>query len=202
MKRVVIGICLALVIVPTANVFPSRAQEASVGEPATGSEAQVPSKNWAAGNPLRIAQLRWYQANLARNSFTVGKTQNSFPYGLAFDGQSLWTANSGDGTVTKLRTSDGANLGTFTVGGQPNGVVFDGANVWVTVSPDSVTKLRASDGKSLGSFDVGGAPWWPAFDGENIWVPSTSSGTVSKLRASDGKNLGTFAVPGAIAAAF
>ena len=41
------------------------------------------------------------------------------------------TGVSGD-AVTKLRASDGANLGTFPVGSGPYGVAFDGANVWVT----------------------------------------------------------------------
>src|SRR5579863_8885910 len=202
MKRVGIGICLVLALVATANLFQGRAQEADQSAQAASSDDRRANKNWAAGNPLKIALLNWYQANRVPTTFSVGKSKNSQPYGVAFDGANIWTANSSEGTVSKLRASDGAALGTFTVGGQPNGVAFDGANVWVTVSPNTVSKLRASDGKVLGSFDVGGAPWWPAFDGENIWVPSTSSGTVSKLRASDGKNLGTFAVPGAIAAAF
>jgi DNA-binding beta-propeller fold protein YncE len=47
-----------------------------------------------------------------------------------------------DGTVTKLRASDGTNLGTFTVGTSPAGVVFDGANIWVTnFGSNSVSKL-------------------------------------------------------------
>jgi DNA-binding beta-propeller fold protein YncE len=33
--------------------------------------------------------------------------------------------------VTKLRASDGANLGTFAVGDAPFGVAFDGVNIWV-----------------------------------------------------------------------
>jgi hypothetical protein len=193
---------LLVVVVAWAGFIPGRAQEA--GQSAEGgasNNTQAATKNWAAGNPLKIAQLKWYQANLT-TSFKVGKTENSNPYGIAFDGSSIWTANSGDGTVSKLRASDGAPLGTFTVGGQPNFLVFDGANVWVTVSPNTVSKLRASDGKILGSFTVGGAPWWPAFDGENIWVPNLHDGTLSKLRASDGKTLNTFAMPGAIAVAF
>jgi len=171
MKHVVIGICLLLVV--GVSLLPGRAQEASQSaEEATNNNSQAGTKNWAAGNPLKIAQLKWYQANQT-TSFNVGKTQNSNPYGIAFDGANIWTANSGEGTVSKLRASDGAMLGSFTVGGTPNFVVFDGANVWVTVSPNTVSKLRASDGKILGSFTVGGAPWWPAFDGENIWVPNT-----------------------------
>jgi sugar lactone lactonase YvrE len=182
-----------------ASLIPSRAQEASAAGQAASNGEQSPTTNWAAGNPLKIGLLKWYQANTT-TSFVVGKTENSNPYGVAFDGANIWTANSGEGTVTKLRTSDGAVLGTFTVGGQPNGVVFDGANIWVTISPNTVSKLRAIDGKDLGSFKVGGAPWWPAFDGTNIWVPTNDA--VTKLRASDGKNLGTFKLSGAIAAAF
>ena len=104
MKRVVIGISLLLIVAATASLIPSRAQEASAAsanaaEQAVKNEAQAPTKNWPDGNPLKIAQLKWYQANLT-TSFNVGKTQNSNPYGLAFDGQNIWSANFGEGTVT------------------------------------------------------------------------------------------------------
>jgi hypothetical protein len=169
MKRVVIGNSVLLIVAATARLVPGRAQEASPpGDEAANNNAQAATKNWAAGNPLKIALLHWYQANLT-TSFTVGNTQNSNPYGIAFDGANIWTANHGDGTVSKLRASDGAPLGTFTVGGLPNFVVFDGANVWVTVSPNTVSKLRASDGTVLGTFTVGAAPWWAVFDGDNSW---------------------------------
>jgi hypothetical protein len=195
--RVVVSISLFVVAVAVASLMSVRAQEASQ----SADSNAPPTHNWAGGNPLKIALLHWYQANTT-TSFTVGKTKDSNPYGIAFDGANIWTANHGEGTVSKVRASDGAALGTFGVGGVPNFVVFDGANVWVTVSPNTVSKLRASDGKILGSFRVGGAPWWPAFDGENIWVPNLHDGTLSKLRASDGKTLDTLTVPGAIAAAF
>jgi hypothetical protein len=115
MKRVVIGISLLLIVAATASLIPGRAQEASAtsanaAEPAASNDAQAPTKNWAAGNPLKIAQLKWYQANLT-TSFTVGKTKNSNPYGIAFDGANMWTANAGEGTVSKLRASDGAPWG-------------------------------------------------------------------------------------------
>jgi DNA-binding beta-propeller fold protein YncE len=123
MKRVPIGICLAMVIVANASLFPGRAQEVA------SDHDQSAIKNWAGGNPLKIALLKWYQANTT-TIFNVGKTQNSSPYGIAFDGENIWTANNGEGTVTKLRASDGEHLGTFTVGKGPIGVVFDGANIW------------------------------------------------------------------------
>ncbi len=73
--------------------------------------------------------------------------------------------------MTKLRTSNGAVLGTFTVGKVPGGVAFDGVNIWVTnENSNNVTKLRASDGAVLGTFSVGTLPLQVAFDGANIWV--------------------------------
>jgi hypothetical protein len=182
MKRVVIGICLALAIVATANLFPGRAQQVRGAGDATNNGGQAVAKNWAAGNPQKIALLKWYQANLVPTSFAVGKTQNSNPYGIAFDGANIWTANS-EGTVTKLRASDGASLGTFPAGNAPTGIAFDGANMWVTNYYDgTVTKLRASDGRSLGTFSLGQGtyPFWLAFDGENMWIADGLG--VTKLR--------------------
>src|SRR5271168_4109331 len=150
MKRIVIGICSAL-IVTGASLISGRAQNT----PNRASSAP-PTHNYAEGNPLKIALLKWYQANLT-TSFTVGQQ----PYGVAFDGANIWTANSGDGTVTKLRAVDGSVQGTFTVGDTPYGVAFDGANIWVSnYSDNTVTKLRARDGGTLGTFPVGHGPFW------------------------------------------
>jgi hypothetical protein len=113
MKRVVIGISLLLIVAATASFIPGRAQEVSAAKQNANNNAQAPTKNWAAGNPLKIALLKWYQANLT-TGFNVG-SKNGDPYGVAFDGENIWTANSGNGTVSKVRASDGAVLGTFTV---------------------------------------------------------------------------------------
>src|SRR5579863_6186148 len=160
MKRVVIGICLALLVVATANLFPGRAQ-------GTGAAQQQPPSNGTPPvNPLRLALLRWYGANTTTR-FAVGQQ----PYGVAFDGANIWTANYNDRTVTKLRANDGEVLGTFKAGSAPYGVTFDGANVWVSdQGQGAVTKLRASDGKVLGTFTVGPFPGWMAFDGAHVWV--------------------------------
>ena len=39
---------------------------------------------------------------------------------------------------------------SFSVGGVPYGVTFDGANIWVVNGGNTVTKLRAADGANLG----------------------------------------------------
>src|SRR5580700_5902178 len=51
-------------------------------------------------NPLQVALLRWYPANLT-TSFSVG----SNPSGVAFDGASIWVTNQLSQTVTRLRAS-------------------------------------------------------------------------------------------------
>jgi hypothetical protein len=127
-------------------------------------------------NPNQVAILRWYAANETAN-FPVG----SAPYGVAFDGANIWVANGGSSSLTKLRASDGTNLGTFDVGASPRSVAFDSANVWVVNGGSfNVTKLRAIDGNNLGTFPVGASPTGVAFDGANIWVANNGSNTVSK----------------------
>jgi hypothetical protein len=90
-------------------------------------------------------------------------------------------ANFGSNNVTKLSTA-GAVLGTFAAGPGPNGIAYDGANIWVTdFNSTTVTKLLASTGASAGTFTVGGEPAAVAFDGAHIWVSSFQGTTVSKL---------------------
>ncbi len=141
-------------------------------------------------NPLQIATLHWYNANLTA-SFTMGTA----PYGIAFDGTNLWICNNGSNNVVKVRTSDGAILGTFAVGTNPIAVAYDGANVWVAnINSKNVTKLNGSTGAVLGTFTVGTLPAGLAFDGTNIWVANNGSNNVTKLLASTGAIKGTFTV--------
>ncbi len=122
MKRIVMRDSFVLLLA-AASWLPGSAQEAATA-PAVPSELP-PTHNWAAENPLKIALLKWYQANLTAH-FKTGQQ----PIGVAFDGANIWTANYGAGTVTKLRGSDGEALGTLKVGAAPYGVTFDGANMW------------------------------------------------------------------------
>jgi FG-GAP-like repeat len=110
-KHLFLGIFLLLIIV-AANLFSVRAQQASA--PEQGANNGAPP-----ANPLKVAILHWYQANRTA-SFKVGKQ----PHGVAFDGENIWSANNGDGTVSKIRASDGENLGTFHVGYQPSAGQF------------------------------------------------------------------------------
>jgi hypothetical protein len=91
----------------------------------------------------------------------------------------VWVGNRGDGTVSKLRASDGKLLGTFDGYTSAYGVAFDGTNIWLAGSP-YVTELRASDGAKLGLWDAFGSIA-VAFDGANVWITRLSDNAVHKF---------------------
>jgi hypothetical protein len=104
----------------------------------TGAMGAMGPQGPAGPATLQIATLRWYNANTAGNTFSVGTNPN----GVAFDGVNIWVANSHSNNVTKLRASDGLTIGTFSVGTAPYGVAFDGASIWVTnMNTNTVSKL-------------------------------------------------------------
>jgi YVTN family beta-propeller protein len=149
----------------------------------------------AAPNLQRIALLKW-GVSLADNTFSVGTE----PGAICFDGASIWVANSGDGTVTKLNASTGATIGIYGVGTEPSAICFDGASIWVANSSDStVTKLNAGAGTNIGTYYVGRNPQAICFDGANIWVANygvedNGGYTVTELNASTGATIGTYNV--------
>ncbi len=80
-------------------------------------------------------------------TFNVGLS----PINMAFDGTNMWVANYGDGTVTKLRASDGKVLGTFNAGnaeGLRSALLSTDRTLWISGGP-FVVEMRPSDGKLL-----------------------------------------------------
>ena len=157
------SVVLALVLFVLLGVVPFLARSHGQSEGGTVLAGRIGASGvvTSSKNPLQIALLHWYNANLT-TQFTVGTS----PYGMAFDGANIWVALNGSGKVTKLRANDGFNLGSFSVGTNPTGVAFDGANIWVAnINSNNVTKLQASNGAVLGTFAVGTQPVGIAFDG-------------------------------------
>ena len=85
-----------------------------------------------------------------------GTTPNA---GAAFDGTSIWVANSGADNVTKVSITSGATSGPFAVGIDPTALAFDGTNVWVADSgSNDVRKIDPASGAVLDMTTVGTAP--------------------------------------------
>jgi peptide/nickel transport system substrate-binding protein len=55
---------------------------------------------------------------------------------VAFGAGSIWVANSGDGTVTRIDPATGKAV-TIDVGGSPHGIVVAAHRVWVSVQPST-----------------------------------------------------------------
>ena len=104
------------------NIAALNAEVAELGGGAIGGSRQL--------TPMQVALLRWYDVNQTGLAFPMGGSRAG---GMAFDGENIWVLGVFSNTVTKLRASDGENLGVFPTGGsRPGGIAFDGANIWVT----------------------------------------------------------------------
>ena len=118
----------------------------------------VPAPAGPAGsmiNRLQVALLKW--APYSGLSFQV----EGRPFGVAFDGANIWVTNAGANFVTKLRASDGANLGNFGAGSASLGLAFDGANIWVAnQGSNTVTKLRCQRRCQPRQLQRGERPVW------------------------------------------
>ena len=124
-------------------------------------------------------------------AYTVG----NHPIDIAFDGTYIWVTTAFDGSLTKLRASDGAPQGTFKVGTLPSGIIFDGTNIWVADSTEAaVKKVRTTDGVVIGMRAVGQFPFELEFDGTDIWVGNQEDDTVMRLSGGRGAVQHTYAV--------
>ena len=58
------------------------------------------------------------------------------PRGIVFGEGSIWVANSGDGTVSRIDPASGNVVATIEVGGNPASVAVGEGGVWVTTYPE------------------------------------------------------------------
>ena len=125
----------------------------------------------------------------------VSNNLGASPIGIAFDGSQLWTANPGGGgfptSVSRIDIST-ASVTTFFIGfNLLDGILYDGANIWVTDAADDSIKKLDSTGNVIQTVGVGDLPVAPFFDGTNIWVPNVTSNSLTVIRAATGTVLAT-----------
>lgn len=145
--------------------------------------------------------MTWGDLPLVRSKLTA--IDSTFPAGtnpdtMAFDGSSLWIANIGDDTVSKMNPADGSRV-DYPTESRPNDVVFDGTNIWVAnCAGDTVSKFDPADGTRV-DYEVGAdpegirgtrtgvvCPQGLTFDGTSIWATNFEENTVSKINPADG----------------
>jgi hypothetical protein len=116
---------------------------------------------------------------------------------MAFDGTRIWINNGGssdtamDGSVSIVSLNPISVITTHAGFLTPNGVIFDGANVWVSDVGDNSLKKLDANGAVILSVPVGAAAAWPCFDGTNIWVPNSGDNSLTVVRSSTGRVVAT-----------
>lgn len=97
------------------------------------------------------------------------------PQLMSSDGADVWVANFDDATVTRVRASDGAVLGTWTGASSPGAVLVAMGRVFVTgqTSPGQLYMIdptQAPGPVTVVAGNVGKIPTGIAFDGSRIWT--------------------------------
>jgi YVTN family beta-propeller protein len=175
--------------------------EVQAGEGLFGSAAE--SVLVVAGTIIsadRSGQIGFTTPQLANPGYSGGTFQLALPYhpyGIAYDGAYLWTANYTDGSITLVSLPAGviccAAFPGITVGGfsSPIGFAYDGANMWLTDGAANKLYKLNSDGSIAQTVAVGSGPAFPAFDGANIWVPNENDNSITVVRAATGAVVAT-----------
>ncbi len=122
---------------------------------------------------------------------TVASNLGVNPQGIAFNGSRIWTSGNGVVSIVTPGATIPWTVTTVTTGfDTPLGILYDGANIWVTNTTGALLKVD-STGAVLQTVPVGSGASFPAFDGANIWVPNYQANSVSVVRASSGAVLQT-----------
>jgi DNA-binding beta-propeller fold protein YncE len=88
-------------------------------------------------------------------------------------------ANRNSGTVSKLRASDGAVLGTFSAPDGPYGITFDGNYLWISGALYTMV-MRASDGVLVAQWKIPPTTG-VAFDGAHVWISNLNQNYITKF---------------------
>ena len=172
--------------------------------PATGTSLVGPQGPAGASSQgaLRLAQLRWYNANSAFPSLATAAS--AAPLGLCADGDYIYAAMNGSTYIRKyardgaaILRSSSAQWGTGLTGG-PTYLCLAGDDVWVTRKTSNAISLinTQSGGAPNASITTGlSGPGHMAFDGTYVYVSNESGNLISKFKAADQSAQGTIAVP-------
>jgi outer membrane lipoprotein-sorting protein len=194
---------LALLLAPLAAELPASAQERiDVRSNATpppvlaspaGSQTHSASLRKPSPNPLRVALLRWWDANQSEAQVDSA----SQPSVLAFDGRDMWVGCE-DGRLEEIQTNDVTLVGRHPSNvnlAQPGDIAFDGEMIWITSkSENTVTRARASDGVTIMYLNAGGMPVGLAFDGQDMWIASRRNDWVMRVHAEGMSFVATYPV--------
>ena len=127
-----------------------------------------------------------------QSPYTVTTVSTGFnaPFGIIYDGASIWVTDYNAGKLLKLDAA-GAIVQTVTVGTSPGLPVFDGANIWVpNFDTNSITVVQANSGNVMSTINTDAnnklfGPSTASFDGERVLVTNYAGTSITVFKAAD-----------------
>ena len=95
---------------------------------------------------------------------------------------SVWVANYGSATLSRVDPSTNRVTGTVKVGAGPCGLAAGAGSIWVDgYGTDTVERVNPHTLKRTRAIPAGPAVWDVAFDGRYVWADDNTNGTVVKI---------------------
>jgi peptide/nickel transport system substrate-binding protein len=108
------------------------------------------------------------------------------PSAMAVGGGSLWVANAGDGTVSRIERGR-AQIVTIPVGEDPVGLAFAAGSLWVTDRGGAVSQISPAANRVVRRVAAGNAPRAIVAGFGALWVASEADRTVARIDLERGK---------------
>ena len=107
------------------------------------------------------------------------------PSALAVGGGSVWVANAGDGTVSRIER-ERAEIVTIPIGQDPADIAFGAGSLWVTDRAGAVSQVSPSANQVVRRIAAGNAPRGIVAGYGALWVASEADRTVGRVDLSRG----------------
>ena len=135
----------------------------------------------------RASLNQWWTPN-SHNDLAMTDVGPSSPNAVACDGADVWVS-SADGTISRVRASDGRLLETWTGATQPYGVVAAKGRIFIAGGRSALHRLYRIDPRdpagavTILSETLGDSPYGITFDGARVWTANIG-GSVSIVELS------------------
>ncbi len=104
----------------------------------------------------------------------------NFPVGIAYADASIWVANTGDDTITRIDAGSGTPTKTLPV--TATEFSFGAGTLWASQrSENRVARIDPRTGSVVQTIPVGNGPTGIAFGNGATWVANSLDGTVSRI---------------------
>jgi DNA-binding beta-propeller fold protein YncE len=123
---------------------------------------------------------------------------DSLPVALAYDGRSVWVANSLGQTLSAVDPASGTVTSSALLPHLPSALLWDGTSLWTanaSSTPGTVTQV-SRDGEVLADIETGQGPASLAFDGARLWVGNREGRSLARIDTGQARLNGTLPLDG------